>query len=89
MLRKHPFSNTIINMCSVEFTVGDKEVRRFRMIERHYYGKKLLKCFDFDFGFCMPNSQNTCEHIYEMPPMTPQESKLVNDVKPCMVLLLV
>uniref|UniRef100_A0A8C1H459 Unc-119 lipid binding chaperone B n=1 Tax=Cyprinus carpio carpio TaxID=630221 RepID=A0A8C1H459_CYPCA len=51
----------------VEFTVGDRPVTNFRMIERHYFQERLLKSFDFDFGFCIPNSRNTCEHIYEFP----------------------
>ena len=45
------------------------------MVERHYFGNRLLKSFDFNFGFCMPSSTNTCEHIYEMPQLTAQESK--------------
>ncbi|CAB1319657.1 unnamed protein product [Coregonus sp. 'balchen'] len=52
---------------TVEFTVGDRPVNSFRMIERHYFQDKVLKNFDFDFGFCIPNSRNTCEHIYEFP----------------------
>jgi len=51
----------------VEFTVGNKPVNKFRMIERHYYRDKLLKTFDFEFGFCIPHSKNTCEHIYKFP----------------------
>ena len=71
----------------VEFTVGDKEVRQFRMVERHYFKNKLLKSFDFDFGFCVPNSRNSCEHIYEMPELMPQEGEpsgysLYNDYMP-------
>jgi hypothetical protein len=52
---------------TVEFTVGEKPVQSFRMIERHFFRDYLLKTFDFDFGFCIPNSKNTCEHIYEFP----------------------
>lgn len=37
------------------------------MIERHYFRDKLLKSFDFDFGFIPPNSKNTVEQIYEFP----------------------
>lgn len=51
----------------VEFTVGDRPVNQFRMIERHFFREHLLKSFDFEFGFCMPNSRNSCEHIYEFP----------------------
>lgn len=56
--------------CRVEFTVGDKPVSNFRMIERHYFREHLLKNFDFDFGFCIPSSRNTCEHIYEFPQLS-------------------
>ena len=57
---------------SVEFTVGNKAVSKFRMIERHFFRDKLLKSFDFEFGFCIPNSKNTCEHIYEFPTLAPE-----------------
>lgn len=62
----------------VEFTVGDRPVTNFRMIERHYFRERLLKNFDFDFGFCIPSSRNTCEHIYEFP-------QLSEDVSACPV----
>ncbi|XP_078040023.1 unc-119 lipid binding chaperone [Augochlora pura] len=52
---------------TVEFLVGSKPVTNFRMIERHFFRDRLLKTFDFQFGFCIPNSKNTCEHIYEFP----------------------
>lgn len=47
----------------------------FRMIERHYFRDRLLKNFDFDFGFCIPSSRNTCEHIYEFPQLSEDLSK--------------
>ena len=62
-------------LSSVEFVVGDQPVNKFRMIEKHYFKEKLLKCFDFEFGFCIPHSRNTVEHIYEFPQLTPAESK--------------
>nr|CAG4646561.1 EOG090X0D9B [Macrothrix elegans] len=55
---------------TVEFVVGDKPVKNFRMIERHFFRDRLLKTFDFDFGFCIPHSKNTCEHIYEFPALS-------------------
>ncbi|XP_054857700.1 protein unc-119 homolog A [Eublepharis macularius] len=55
---------------TVEFTVGDKPISNFRMIERHYFRDQLLKSFDFEFGFCIPSSKNTCEHIYEFPQLS-------------------
>lgn len=50
--------------------MGDRPVTGFRMIERHYFRERLLKTFDFDFGFCIPSSRNTCEHIYEFPQLS-------------------
>mmetsp|Transcript_26642 Transcript_26642/g.47934 ORF Transcript_26642/g.47934 Transcript_26642/m.47934 type:complete len:189 (+) Transcript_26642:993-1559(+) len=52
---------------TLEFTVGPKPARNFRMIERHYFGDRLLKSFDFTLNFCMPNSKNSWEVIYEVP----------------------
>lgn len=45
------------------------------MIERHYFRDRLLKSFDFDFGFLIPNSQNTMEHIYEFPELSTADSE--------------
>jgi hypothetical protein len=52
---------------TLEFTVGPQPARNFRMIERHYFGDRLLKNFDFTLNFCMPNSKNSWEVIYEVP----------------------
>lgn len=55
--------------------MGSKPVNKFRMIERHYFRNKLLKTFDFEFGFCIPHSKNTCEHIYKFPNLDPESIK--------------
>nr|CAG4642788.1 EOG090X0D9B [Evadne anonyx] len=55
---------------TVEFVVGEKPVNKFRMIERHFFRDRVLKTFDFEFGFCIPNSKNTCEHIYDFPSLS-------------------
>nr|CAH8856708.1 unnamed protein product [Trichobilharzia regenti] len=60
---------------TVEFSNGSKHLSEFRMIERHYFKDKLLKSFDFNFGFVMPNSVNTVEHIYEFPKLTDNDVK--------------
>nr|CAH7769253.1 unnamed protein product [Callosobruchus chinensis] len=65
---------------TVEFTVGSKPVHKFRMIERHFFRDKLLKTFDFEFGFCLPFSRNTCEHIYDFPSLP---AELVNEMIAC------
>ncbi|KAK2489259.1 hypothetical protein MC885_006155 [Smutsia gigantea] len=59
---------------TVEFTVGDKPVSNFRMIERHYFRERLLKNFDFDFGFCITSSRNTFRLMIENPYETRSDS---------------
>ncbi|KAL5278186.1 UNC119 family protein [Megaselia abdita] len=62
---------------TVEFSVGNKPVNNFRMIEKHFFRDVLLKTFDFEFGYCIPHSKNTCEHIYDFPNLPPE---LVNEM---------
>eukprot|EP01028_Stygiella_incarcerata_P004934 TRINITY_DN2131_c0_g1_i4.p1 TRINITY_DN2131_c0_g1~~TRINITY_DN2131_c0_g1_i4.p1 ORF type:complete len:276 (-),score=85.66 TRINITY_DN2131_c0_g1_i4:177-1004(-) len=57
---------------TLTFRVGPQPVNNFRMIERHYFRDKLVKSFDFKFGFCIPNSTNTWEAIYDVPSITPE-----------------
>lgn len=56
------------------FKVGDTELKNFRMIERHYFKEKLLRSYDFLFDFCMPNSTNSWESIYDLPKFSDDES---------------
>ncbi|XP_072909107.1 protein unc-119 homolog A-like isoform X3 [Hemitrygon akajei] len=67
---------------TVEFTVGEKPMKNFRMIERHYFQDRLLKSFDFEFGFCIPCSRNTCEHIYDFPPLSEELSESFRGLPP-------
>ena len=61
------------------FTVGDKPVKDFLMIERHYFNDILIKSFEFKFDFCIPNSTNTWESIYVMPEIDPEQKKQMID----------
>ena len=49
------------------FSVGAKPVKNLVMIERHYFKDTLIKDFEFRFPFCIPNTTNTWESIYELP----------------------
>ena len=60
---------------SLTFSVGDKPVKDFLMIERHYFNEKLIKSFEFKFDFCIPNSVNTWESIYTIPEIDPDLKK--------------
>ncbi|CAD7941264.1 unnamed protein product [Amoebophrya sp. A120] len=54
-----------------------KEVRNFRMIERHYFKNECIKSYDFTMPFCIPDSVNTWEIIYSMPEVLDEELKKV------------
>lgn len=64
---------------TLQFAVGPYEVSNFRMIERHYFRDILIKSFDFNFGFCIPNSVNTWEAIYDMPELDPEIKQALID----------
>lgn len=52
------------------------------MIEHHFFRDRLLKTFDFEFGYCIPYSRNSCEHIYEFPHLPPNLGKYGALTKP-------
>lgn len=52
---------------SLVFSNGPEPLEGFRMIERHYFRDVLIKSFDFDFGFVIPNTTNTWESVYTLP----------------------
>lgn len=54
---------------TLTFSVGNKPVKNFTMIENHYFRDKLLHSFEFNFPFCIPNTTNSWENIYTIPPM--------------------
>lgn len=70
---KYDFSVDVLRLPRIstllQFSVGNNEVEDFRMIERHYFRDRLVKSFDFEFGFCIPNSTNTWEAVYDVPPL--------------------
>ena len=47
--------------------VTDEPVKDLLLVERHYFRDRLLINFEFKFPFCMPNSKNDCEFIYDLP----------------------
>jgi GMP-PDE, delta subunit len=46
---------------------GQKPLKSFRMIERHYFADTLVHSWDFDMGFCIPGTENTAEFMYDVP----------------------
>jgi hypothetical protein len=55
---------------ALTFSVGSLPVKNLLIIERHYFKGQLIKSFEFKFDFCIPNSTNTWETIYELPELS-------------------
>eukprot|EP00798_Chlamydomonas_sp_ICE-L_P030537 gene30537-35566_t len=60
---------------ALEFKVGDKPLDNFRMVELHFFKGKLVRLYDFEFGFCIPTSTNSWEAIYDVPENSAAEIK--------------
>ena len=43
------------------------------MVERHYFRGKVIRSYEFKFGFIIPNSNNSWEFIYDMPALSEEE----------------
>eukprot|EP01039_Chlorochromonas_danica_P001988 gene1988-2169_t len=71
---KYTFSEDVLRLPLIQttlvFSVGSVALNGFRMIERHYFRDKLVKSFDFSFGFCIPGSTNTWDSVYSLPPLS-------------------
>jgi len=78
---KYEFSEQVLRLPTIQtslvFGVGPRELEEFRMIERHYFRDQLVKSYDFTFGFVIPNSTNTWDAVYSLPPM---EDSLIADM---------
>lgn len=77
---KYTFSEDVLRLpyiqTSLTFSVGDNELPDFRMIERHYFRDRLVKSFDFEFGFCIPGSVNNWDAVYSLPLLSDDLSRL-------------
>ena len=41
---------------TLNFGIGDKPIQHMEMVERHYFRGKVIRSYDFTFGFIIPNS---------------------------------
>eukprot|EP01040_Poterioochromonas_malhamensis_P005088 gene5085-5453_t len=78
---KYTFSEDVLRLPLIQttlvFSVGNVALNGFRMIERHYFRDRLIKSFDFTFGFCIPGSTNTWDAVYDVPPLG---EDLINEI---------
>lgn len=65
---------------SLEFyNMSDDPIKDLELIERHYYKDRLLSGFEFKFPYCIPNSKNDFEFVYDLPRLNEQEKQELID----------
>ena len=64
---------------TLTFSNGVQPINTMQMVERHYFRGKVIRSYDFKFGFVIPNSTNSWEFIYDLPELTDDEKhQIVN-----------
>ena len=58
---------------TLNFGIGPVPIKKLAMVERHYFRGRVIRSYDFKFGFVIPNSTNSWEFIYDLPELTPEE----------------
>ena len=64
-----------MGVIDLTFKIGKLPMENLRMIERHYFKNRLIKSFDFNFGFCIPESVNSWTASYKIPVVDDDLSK--------------
>ena len=60
---------------TLNFGIGENPVNKLQMVERHYFRGKVIRSYEFKFGFVIPNSNNSWEFIYDLPELSEEEMK--------------
>ena len=58
---------------TLTFSNGPQPIKRMDMVERHYFRGRVIRSYDFKFGFVIPGSTNSWEFIYDLPELTDAE----------------
>ena len=57
--------------------ISEAPINKLIMIERHYLKEKLIREYEFSFGFCMPKSKNSAEFIYDLPEFSEDDKEVL------------
>ena len=58
---------------TLNFSNGPAAIPKMEMVERHYFRGRVIRSYDFKFGFVIPGSSNSWEFIYDLPELSDQE----------------
>ena len=60
---------------TLRFSNGEQPINDMLMVERHYFRGKVIRNYEFQFGFVIPNSTNSWEFIYDLPELSEQDKR--------------
>ena len=60
---------------TLNFGIGPQAINKMEMVERHYFRGKVIRSYEFMFGFVIPGSTNSWEFIYDLPELSPEEEQ--------------
>ena len=64
---------------TMRFSIGSKPIQNLKMVERHYFRGRVLRAYEFEFGFVIPGSTNEWEFVYDMPELSEEERQEIID----------
>ena len=67
---------------TLKLVVGNQIVKNLVLVERHYIDGKLAANYSFKFPLFMPNSSNSIEFIYNVPKLSEEIVKRMNNGDP-------
>ena len=67
---------------TLKLVVGNQVVKNLVLVERHYIDGKLAANYHFKFPLFMPNSTNSIEFIYNVPKLSDEIVKRMNNGDP-------
>lgn len=82
---KHEFPRAFFQLRNLELNLEfsnvyeDKPLQQLTLVEKHFFRGELLQSFEFSFPFCMPNSTNTWQYVYELPQLSPEKQQEMID----------
>ena len=82
-LLDYDFKYTILKTKTIgstlQLVVGNQIVKKLTLVERHYIDNTLAANYQFTFPLFMPNSKNSIEFIYNVPKLSEEVQKRMDN----------
>ena len=82
---RHSFPTAFFQLKTLELNLqftnvfDNKPLKDLVLVEKHFFRDQILSEFEFNFPFCVPNSTNTWQYVYNLPDLTPEQQQLMID----------